>query len=123
MTSSVMRTVRRNAQPVRQSRTGQGEDAQGERRVGRQGDAPSVGGIHGLGDHDEDDRADRHTHDAGDDGALAAVRDVLGPVEDELWDEADAVVAAWRGDDDPAAAALAETADRRVDAALRTLGV
>ena len=62
-------------------------------------------------------------HDAGDDGALVAVRAVLGPIEDELWAEADAIAAAWRGDDDPAAAVLATTAGERVDAALRTLGV
>ncbi len=62
-------------------------------------------------------------HDAGDDDALVAVRAVLGPLEDELWDEADAIAAGWRGDDDPAAATFAASAGTRLDAALRALDV
>jgi secernin len=62
-------------------------------------------------------------HDAGDDEAMRAVRAVLGPLEDELWAEADAVAAAWRGDDDPAATAFAATVGSRLDAALARLGV
>ncbi len=62
-------------------------------------------------------------HDDGDDEALVAVRAVLGPLEDELWEEADAVATAWGGDDDPAAAAFAATVAPRLDAALGGLRV
>ncbi|MCU0268378.1 MAG: hypothetical protein MUF83_06985 [Acidimicrobiales bacterium] len=47
------------------------------------------------------------------DDALVAVRAVLGPVESELWDEADAVV-----DDDAARTAFSATLWPRIDAAL-----
>ncbi|MFN8040412.1 MAG: hypothetical protein U0Q07_14465 [Acidimicrobiales bacterium] len=92
--------------------------------------APAVGGVpalladeatwwrfHALRRRVED------AHDAGDDGGLAAVHAALGPLEGELWDEADVVAAAWRGDDDPAAAAFAASVGPRLDDALRTLGV
>lgn len=62
-------------------------------------------------------------HDAGDDEALAAVRAVLAPLEGDLWDEADAIAAEWRGDDDPAAATFADSVGPRLDAALTALDV
>ena len=51
--------------------------------------------------------------------ALATVREVLAPVEQELWAEADAIDA----NGTPATTRFAADATRRVDAALTTLGV
>jgi hypothetical protein len=53
-------------------------------------------------------------------GALGTVREVLAPVERDLWEEADD---ADRTGTDAAQADFTADASRRVDAALVTLGV
>jgi len=56
-------------------------------------------------------------------GRLADIRAVLGPVEAELWDEADALVASSAVSDPTRRAELVASAWPRLDAALTRLGV